>query len=97
MLRVVCVRTGTKYGPEYVERLRDMISRNLEHGTAGQFECITDQPETFPGIVNQPAEDLGGWWSKMGLFIPHRWPEGDRIWFFDLDTLITGPLDDILK
>lgn len=97
MLRIVFVRTGTKYGPEYVERLRDMVCRNLAADTPGQFECITDQPEEWPGIVNRPSEGLGGWWDKMALFKPGAWPDGERIWYFDLDTLITGPLDEIIK
>lgn len=97
MLRVVCVRTGTKYGPEYVEKLRDMVVRNLALGVKGTFECITDQPETWPGITNLPSDGFGGWWDKISLFKPGRWQPGDRIWYFDLDTLIVGPLDEVFK
>ena len=29
MINVLCVRVGTKYGIEYVARLRDMVARHL--------------------------------------------------------------------
>lgn len=34
-----------------------------------------------------------GWWSKMGLFEPQV--KGDLL-YFDLDTMIVGPLDEIM-
>src|SRR6266498_143508 len=96
MLHVVCVRSGTKYGLEYVEILRDMVCRNLEAGTRGEFHCFTDQPEKVDGIFNNPTEGIGGWWDKLGLFKPGNIPAGRRIWYFDLDTCIVGPLDEIM-
>lgn len=91
MITIACVRTGTKYGIEYVERLRDMVRRHLplEH----DMVCLTDQPETVPGVrmiyLNYP--ELSGWWAKMVLFSfqsnnPHR------LLYFDLDTVIVDDL-----
>lgn len=83
-LTVACVRTGTKYPPYYVKRLRNMVERHLpmEH----DFVCYSDGP--IKGIETRPAE-WGGWWGKMSLFNP----EGrGRILFFDLDTVIIGDL-----
>ena len=97
MLHVVCVRSGIKYTPNYVSILQDMIRRNLALGTPGEFECFTDQPETFDGIITRPTEGYGGWWDKIGLFKPGLWPDGDRIWYFDLDMCIVRPLDEIMK
>ena len=37
---VICMKWGTKYGPEYVNRLYGMVSRHL-HG-AFRFVCFTD-------------------------------------------------------
>lgn len=97
MLRVVCLRTGTKYGPEYVTILNDMIRRNLEARTPGTFECFTDQPERYEGIFVRPSAGHGSWWDKLAFMQAGMWDPGDRIWYFDLDTCIVGPLDGILK
>lgn len=84
MLTVCCVRTGTRYGAEYVERLRNMIARHLS--MPYRFVCLTDQPEELEGVENLPAT-LPGWWAKMELFaLP-----GKRL-YFDLDTVIVGDL-----
>src|SRR6266498_3884669 len=97
MLHIACVRSGIKYGPEYVSILQDMICRNLAGGTPGEFHCFTDQPETFDGIIMHPTEGYGGWWDKIGLFKPGLFPDGDRIWYFDLDMCIVRSLDKIMK
>src|SRR5579863_8469105 len=97
MLHVVCVRQGTKYGPEYVTRLRAMVARHLTLGTEGKFVCFTDQGDDLgPGIETRPLpDDLKGWWCKLWLFSPGLFPENDRIVYFDLDTVIIGDLDAI--
>ena len=39
---VICLKWGTRYGPEYVNRLYSMVKRHTEH--ALRFICITDDP-----------------------------------------------------
>lgn len=97
MLRVALVRTGSKYGPEYVEILQDMIRRNLPYGFKGTIDCFTDQPEQIEGVQMRPSAGFGGWWDKIGLMREGLWPHGDRIWYFDLDTCIVGPLDKLFQ
>lgn len=91
-LTIVCVRTGTKYPFSDVLALRRMVRRHLtfEH----RFLCYTDQPDEAPGVERVDISGLGlpGWWGKMALFA--RAPDdGDRILYFDLDTIIVGSLD----
>jgi hypothetical protein len=91
MIAVACVRSGTKYSVEYVERLRSMVARYLpqEH----RFICLTDQPDQIAGVEMIDCLHLGwhGWWLKMGLFDPDlRGP--DRCLYFDLDTVIIDDL-----
>ena len=44
---VLCVKFGTKYGREYIERLRNMVSRHLT--VPYEFVCITDDQHPIPG------------------------------------------------
>lgn len=98
-INVVCVKVGTKYGPEYPNILYDMVSRNLDEGKEGKFWCITDDASGLhPDIlVLTPPKDLTGWWSKLWMFSPGLFPEGERILYFDLDVTIVGPLDDVTE
>lgn len=95
MLHICCIRAGAAFAPAYVSNLKDMVTRNLEAGFEGRFVCFTDQPEDLPeGIETAPLPaNLPGWWSKLALFREGLFPAGDRVLFFDLDTVITGPID----
>lgn len=95
MLHVVCIKAGPKYGPDYPNILFDMVRRNLGEGYGGSFTCFTEDPAGLDeGIEVRPLPvSLPGWWSKLGLFQPDLFPEGDRVLFFDLDTVITGRID----
>lgn len=95
MLHVCCIRAGEMFSPAYVTILRDMVARNLEGGFPGRFVCFTDRPKELPEEIETrplPA-DLPGWWSKLALFRKGLFPEGDRVLFFDLDTVIVGAID----
>lgn len=98
MVNVVCLKWGTKFGPEYVNRLFYAVRRNTSIPFA--FHCFTDNSEglhkdieTHPLPHKLPGE---GWWQKLYLFSNDIDIEG-RIVFMDLDTLITGNIDDILS
>ena len=97
MLHICCIRAGDKFSPAYVSNLFDMVRRNLADGFEGEFVCFTDQKDVFEkGITVRPLPaDLPGWWSKLALFRDDLFPVGDRVIFFDLDTLITGRLDEL--
>lgn len=97
MLHVCCIRAGEAFSPAYVSILKDMVVRNLEAGFEGRFVCFTDRPQELPeGIETAPLPaDLPGWWSKLALFRDDLFPRGDRVLFFDLDTVITGAIDQI--
>lgn len=98
MLYVCCIRAGAKFAPAYVSILFDSVRRNLADGFEGKFICFTDQPDQFEtGIEVRPLPaDLPGWWSKLALFKRGLFPDGSRVVFLDLDTVITGRLDEIV-
>lgn len=91
MITVACVRTGTKYGPEYVRRLRSMVASHLD--AEHRFVCLTDNPRELPDVqtVNVAAYRLPKWWSKMCLFDPSLRGRG-RVVYLDLDTVVCGDL-----
>lgn len=99
MLRIICLKAGPLYSAEYVNILHDMVMRNLPEGMEGSFECFTDDKS---GLNSQiiaralPEKSIKGWWGKLSLFKDRLFNEGDRIVYFDLDTVITGPLDGIV-
>lgn len=99
MLNICCVCVGPAYGNEYVEILYSMVRRNLAGGTRGRFIVFTDDPSRFSEMAGvetrQVPADLKGWWAKLYLFSPDAFPKGERVLYFDLDTVITGPLDEI--
>ena len=103
MLHVVCINAANYQGRgvEYTNVLFDMVRRNLPEGFAGDFTVFTDDPSgdylTGIKVRDLPAPWLKGWWHKMSLFQRGLFPKGERILFFDLDTVIVGPLDDIVK
>lgn len=98
-LHVICLNAGNYlgHGTEYVNKLYDQVTRNLPEGFPGSFTCFTDDLSltTNPAILRRhlPHEGLQGWWNKLALFKPGLFPAGDRVLYFDLDTIITGPLD----
>lgn len=98
-LNVCCLCTGTAYGPEYVEILYSAVRRNLAEGYRGRFIVFTDNPPLFAEMAGIETRlvppDLKGWWGKLYLFSKDAFQPGERVLYFDLDTVITGPLDEI--
>lgn len=101
-LNIVCINAGNYLGrgAEYVNILADMIARNISDKTIYKFICFTDTPQGLDPEVDirpLPVEDLDGWWNKLALFKDGIFPDGDRILYIDLDTIITSGLDEIIK
>jgi len=90
---VLCVKFGTKYGREYIERLRNMVSRHLT--VPYEFVCITDDQHPIPGVrsIVQPIKNYKKiWWHKVHMFDPGL-PIQGRILYFDLDVVIHNNID----
>lgn len=94
-MRIVCVlKTGGDYDAEYVARLRQAVGRHttIEH----DFLCLTDDPAVRGLCSTLPLKHgWPGWWSKIELFRPGLFP-GPSL-YLDLDTLILGNIDELLK
>lgn len=87
-LRVICVKWGDKFGPEWVYRLRKMVERNLT--IPHEFVCVTEKP--VEGVTCLPLVcDLPHWWQKVGLLQRGLFPGWNL--YLDLDVVITGSID----
>lgn len=97
---VICIKWGTRYGVDYVNRLASMIRRNTRRPT--RIVCFTDNAEGIdPGVETAPLPPINipqrvQWlgWRKISLWqSPLLDLEGDVL-FLDLDVVITGSLDE---
>lgn len=94
------MKWGTRYGPEYVNRLASMVRRNVAKPT--RFVCFTDDGTGIdPGIELQPLPDIHipervAWtpWRKLSVWQYPLADLVDDVLFLDLDLVITGALDD---
>jgi hypothetical protein len=90
---VFCLKWGTKYGPEYVNKLYSMVQRNLtlEH----KFVCFTDNPKGInPEITTHelPPIPATGWWFKP-WFLSNELPYKGTGLFLDLDLIVFNNID----
>jgi hypothetical protein len=90
-LIVVCVRSGTKFGFEYVTKLRNMVARHMSRPYV--FVCLTDMMDRCEGMVFVSIKEIGlhGWWCKFLVFEP-AWRASSQIIYLDLDTVVIGDL-----
>jgi hypothetical protein len=95
---VLCMKWGTKYGPEYVNRLYAMVRRHLRGDF--RFVCLTDRADgILPPVecLPIPALDLPAGipergWTKLTTFEADLHGLQGTALFLDLDVVI---VDDI--
>lgn len=98
-VNVICMKWGTLYGPQYANRLYGMTARNLNRPF--RFVCFTDDTtglrpeietmEVPPISIDTPYENTP--WKKLALYNATLGDLQGPTLFFDLDIVITGPLD----
>ena len=91
------MKHGRKYGPEYVNKLHNMVLRHLT--IPFNFTCFTEDPKNLdPRIhikVLPSNPNINGWWWKPYIFKEGHFPNGDTILFFDLDMVIINNLNNL--
>jgi hypothetical protein len=95
---VLCMKWGTKYGPEYVNRLYAMVVRHLK----GPFEfiCLTDDQQGIRDEVRcmpipslaLPAGIPERGWTKLTTFEADLHGLRGTALFLDLDVVIVGDI-----
>lgn len=91
-LNVFCVYWGNKYSVAYVHALKMMVSEYLT--VPHDFICISSQKINNITTIN-PVVFFAGWWQKIGLFAPGIAKKPSI--YFDLDVVITGNIDYLVK
>ena len=98
MANVICMKWGTKYGPEYVNRLANMVKRNMT--IPYRFVCMTDDATGLDaGIDARPLPDFddpGGperGWRKISTFRNPLFDLTGPTLFLDIDIVIVGNID----
>lgn len=93
MINVVCVlRKGgvVGYDASWVEKLQNMVARNLT--LPYKFICLSDCDVPCKRIPLETAGD--GFWAKMQLFKPDMF--SGPVLYIDLDTVICQNIDEII-
>jgi hypothetical protein len=97
---VICMKWGSAYPADYVNRLYRGVMRNVARPT--RFVCFTDdaagldrgiEAKPMPAIALPESGLRPGPWRKLGLWARDLGGlEGDVL-FLDLDVVVTGSLD----
>lgn len=99
----VCVNWGNYCGrgKDYVNKLLKGVINYLPGGTHFRFICFSDIDESYKdenGIEYIPLPTgIKGWWNKLYLFKEGIFEEGERVIYFDLDTVIIRSLEDVIQ
>jgi len=96
-IHIVCLKWGTKYPAEYVNRLYRMTNKHLS--LPFTFHCLTENTDGIdPNINILPLElepGLKGWWYKLQLFKPDFYSLRGQVMFMDLDVVIINNIDEL--
>lgn len=89
---VLCLKHGTKYSSDYVNRLYNMVARNctLDY----EFVCLTNDPAGLnTKIKSLPLPSgISGWWCKPYMFSKDL-PLNGTVLYMDLDVVISNNID----
>jgi len=93
MYNIICLKHGTKFNADYVNKLFNGVRRNTT--LPFTFHCFTEDPNGLDYNIKVhplPDKKIEGWWYKLYLLSDEIDITG-RVLYIDLDTLITGNID----
>ena len=96
---ILCMKWGTKYGPEYVNRLYHMVQRNLT--LPFTMVCLTDDARGLDSAIQcHPIPELKlpqglpeRGWKKLTTFSPNLYGLKGTALFLDIDIVIIDNID----
>jgi hypothetical protein len=99
-LSCFCVKWGTKYTAEHVNKLFASVSQYTSEHYRIRYYCVTEDPtgiDSYITILPLPQDnDLVKWWNKMYLWDSNVVRVSGEKVFFDLDLVIQHNIDLIL-
>lgn len=101
-VNVVCMKWGTVYDPQYVNKLYSMVKRHLS--LPFRFVCFTDDARGIvPEVECQPLPEIhvpperdNSPWRKLALFRQDLGGLEGKTLFLDLDVVIVAPIDELV-
>lgn len=92
---ILCLKHGTKYSSDYVNKLYNMVMRNTTLNV--KFACLTEDTTGLDkNIITIPLpSNLTGWWCKPYMFTKDL-PIKGTILYLDLDVVIANNIDKLL-
>jgi len=98
MLNIICLKHGTKYSSDYVNRLFNMVKRNLS--IPHRFICFTENTNGLKSEIEvlplPNINGLQGWWYKPYFFKRDLFNSGDINFSIDLDMVIVKNIDKLI-
>lgn len=98
--QIICIKWGSKFGAEYVNKLYGMVSRNIT--PPFRFVCFTDDTQGIRAEVDcQPLPPIdyeiptgtSGQWGKSRLWSKKLGDLSGNVLFMDLDLVIVDNID----
>lgn len=96
---VLCMKWGTRYGADDVNRLYGGVRKHLHRPF--RLVCMTDDRSGLEaGIESRElpsvcAPESDSRWKKLAVFDPELRYDSEQVLFLDLDLVVVGPLDDL--
>jgi hypothetical protein len=97
---IVATLASNNYRKRQADYVNNLFRACNKHITLPfKFVCFTDNASGFdPGVevIHLPGKDVcWGWWNKLAMFAAPELPKGERVLFFDADTLVLANIDDL--
>ena len=96
MKNVLCIKWGSKYSADYVNRLYNMVERHLS--LSHRFICLTEDPMGLNAEIEaRPLlrTDLKYSYTKFELFEKELHDITGQILFLDFDVVINNSIDNL--
>lgn len=96
MVNIICLKWGTKYNAEHVNRLHRMVKRNLQ--TPFIFHCCSEDFVDISPEVHQiplPHTDIESFWWKLWI-VSQELPVRGKCIYIDLDTVIQNDIQEMV-
>ena len=102
-VNIICMKWGEKYDSSYVNKLFNMVSRNLDRDF--RFICLTDDNSGFSSSIesfdlpklNLPDGIPERGWTKLVTFSENLFDIKGQCLFLDLDLIIVNRIDDFFE